>query len=135
MAFLGIPFDMGTTYRAGTRFGPQGTRRISALYTPYFYEFGVDLVEQVKMCDLGDVLTIGNIEKSFDQVSRAVSHVFASGCFPFLMGRSSGLLHRRRIYDLLSCSMNDFYAANRRCAARSGNHPMVSQRADEHDHC
>ena len=49
MAYLGIPFDMGTTYRAGTRFGPQGMRRISALYTPCFYELGVDLVEQVKM--------------------------------------------------------------------------------------
>ncbi|HEX3442376.1 MAG TPA: arginase family protein, partial [Pseudolabrys sp.] len=33
-AVLGIPFDSGTTYRPGTRFGPQGIRRISALYTP-----------------------------------------------------------------------------------------------------
>ena len=32
-AVLGIPFDSGTTYRPGTRFGPQGIRRISALYT------------------------------------------------------------------------------------------------------
>ena len=40
---LGIPFDGGTTYRAGTRFGPQGVRKISALYTPYNYEMGVDL--------------------------------------------------------------------------------------------
>lgn len=31
---LGIPFDGGTTYRPGTRFGPQGVRKISALYTP-----------------------------------------------------------------------------------------------------
>ena len=91
VAFMGIPFDIGATYRAGTRFGPQAMRRISALYTPYFYELGVDLVEQVKMCDLGDVFTIGNIEKSFDQVSRAVSHVYANGCFPFLMGGDHSL--------------------------------------------
>ena len=91
VAFLGIPFDIGTTYRSGTRFGPQGMRRISALYTTYFYELGVDLVEKVRMCDLGDVFTIGNIEKSFDQVSRAVSHVYASGCFPFLMGGDHSL--------------------------------------------
>ena len=31
---LGAPFDGGTTYRPGTRFGPQGIRKISALYTP-----------------------------------------------------------------------------------------------------
>jgi agmatinase len=40
-AVIGIPFDSGTTYRPGTRFGPQGIRRISALYTPYNYELGV----------------------------------------------------------------------------------------------
>lgn len=85
-AFIGVPFDIGASYRSGTRFGPQAMRRISALYTPYFYELGVDLVEQVKLCDLGDVFTIGNIEKSFDQISRAISHVYASGCFPFVMG-------------------------------------------------
>jgi agmatinase len=46
-AVIGIPFDSGTTYRPGTRFGPQGIRRISALYTPYNYELGVDLREQM----------------------------------------------------------------------------------------
>ncbi|MEM9253285.1 MAG: agmatinase family protein [Planctomycetota bacterium] len=91
VAFMGIPFDIGTTYRSGTRFGPQAMRRISALYTTYFYELGIDLVEKVKICDLGDVFTIGNIEKSFDQVSRAVSHVYASGCFPMLMGGDHSL--------------------------------------------
>ena len=33
-AILGVPFDGGATYRPGARFGPQGVRRISALYTP-----------------------------------------------------------------------------------------------------
>jgi agmatinase len=92
VAFLGIPFDLGTTYRPGCRFGPQGMRRISALYTTYFYEMGVDLLEAVSMVDLGDVFVIpANLEKSFDQVSRAVSHVFSSGCFPFLMGGDHSL--------------------------------------------
>ncbi len=31
-AFVGVPFDTGTTYRPGTRFGPQAVRRISAVY-------------------------------------------------------------------------------------------------------
>ena len=57
-AVMGIPFDSGTTYRPGTRFGPQGIRRISALYTPYNYELGVDLREQMTLCDVGDVFTI-----------------------------------------------------------------------------
>lgn len=92
VAFLGLPFDLGTTYRPGCRFGPQGIRRISSLYTTYFYELGVDLLEAVSMVDLGDVFVVpANLEKSFDQVSRAVSHVFESGCFPFLIGGDHSL--------------------------------------------
>jgi len=86
-AVLGVPFDSGTTYRPGTRFGPQGMRRISALYTPYNYELGVDLREQMTLCDAGDVFTIpGNLEKSFDQITRGVSHVFSSGALPIILG-------------------------------------------------
>eukprot|EP00953_Heterococcus_sp_UTEX-ZZ885_P031223 16407-Heterococcus_DN1.PRE.1 len=63
VAVLGIPFDGGDARigeaqrthllkhlilsRPGTRFGPQAIRRISALYTPYNYETGVDLREQM----------------------------------------------------------------------------------------
>jgi agmatinase len=86
-AVLGVPFDGGTTYRPGTRFGPQGIRRISALYTPYNFEMGVDLREQMTLCDLGDVFTIpANLEKTFDQVSRAVAHVFSQGAVPVILG-------------------------------------------------
>ena len=86
-AIIGIPFDSGTTYRPGTRFGPQGIRRISALYTPYNYELGVDLREQMTLCDTGDVFTIpANLEKSFDQISRGVAHVFSSGALPIMLG-------------------------------------------------
>jgi agmatinase len=86
-AAIGIPFDSGTTYRPGTRFGPQGIRRISALYTPYNYELGVDLREQMTLCDAGDVFAIpGNLEKSFDQISRGVAHVFSAGALPLMLG-------------------------------------------------
>ena len=42
-AFVGAPFDSATTYRPGTRFGPQALRRISALYDGYWFDGGVDL--------------------------------------------------------------------------------------------
>jgi len=87
VAVLGAPFDGGTTYRPGTRFGPQGIRRISALYGPYSFELGVDLRESITICDLGDVFTIpANIEKTFDQITKAVSHVYSSGAFPVVLG-------------------------------------------------
>mmetsp|Transcript_10656 Transcript_10656/g.29364 ORF Transcript_10656/g.29364 Transcript_10656/m.29364 type:complete len:408 (+) Transcript_10656:210-1433(+) len=84
---VGVPFDGGCTYRAGTRFGPQGIRRISALYTPYNYERGIDLREQMSLCDAGDVFTIpANIEKSFDQISNAVAHIASTGSMPIILG-------------------------------------------------
>jgi agmatinase len=87
VAIVGVPHDSGTTYRPGTRFGPQGIRRISALYTPYNYEMGVDLREQIRLCDVGDIFTIpANNEKSFDQISKGIAHVFASGAFPIILG-------------------------------------------------
>ena len=86
-SIVGVPHDSGTTYRPGTRFGPQGIRKISALYTPYNYEMGVDLREQISICDVGDIFTIpANNEKSFDQISKGVAHIFASGAFPIILG-------------------------------------------------
>ena len=91
-AFVGVPFDTGTTYRPGARFGPQAVRRISALYDGYSVEGAVDLYEELDMCDAGDVFVIpGNIEKTFDQVSMAVSHIFTSGAFPIIVGGDHSL--------------------------------------------
>ena len=87
VSILGAPYDGGTTYRPGTRFGPQGIRKISALYGPYSFELGVDLRESITICDLGDIFTIpANIEKTFDQISKAVAHVYTSGSFPVVLG-------------------------------------------------
>jgi agmatinase len=92
VAIIGAPFDMGTTYRAGCRFGPQAVRRISALYDGYSLDVGADLVEELTMCDMGDVFVIpSNLEKSFDQVDRAVSHVVSSGVFPVIIGGDHSL--------------------------------------------
>lgn len=91
-AFLGVPFDSATTYRPGTRFGPQAVRRISALYDGYSVDGAVDIYEELDMCDAGDVFVIpGNIEKTFDQVTKAVSHVYTSGAFPIICGGDHSL--------------------------------------------
>ncbi|MEX2202392.1 MAG: agmatinase family protein [Dongiaceae bacterium] len=91
-AFVGVPFDTGTTYRPGTRFGPQAVRRISAVYDSYSVDGGVDLQEELDMCDAGDVFVIpGNIEKTFDQVSMAISYIYQSGAFPIIVGGDHSL--------------------------------------------
>jgi len=87
VAIFGAPLDAGTTYRPGTRFGPQGIRRATNLFGTYSYEYGVDLREQLNLVDIGDIFTIpANIEKSFDQISRGISHVVEQGVFPVVLG-------------------------------------------------
>jgi agmatinase len=87
VAILGVPLDTGRTYRPGTRFGPQAIRRISTLSSPYSFELDLDIREHISLCDLGDVFVIpSHIEKSFDQISRAVNYVFRSGTFPIMLG-------------------------------------------------
>ncbi len=91
-AFVGVPFDTGTTYRPGTRFGPQAVRRISAVYDGYSVDGGVDIYEELDICDAGDVFVIpGNIEKTFDQVTAAISHIYTSGAFPIICGGDHSL--------------------------------------------
>ena len=87
VAIFGAPLDAGTTYRPGTRFGPQGIRRATNLFGTYNFEMGVDLREQLNLVDIGDVCAIpGNLEKSFDQISKAMSHVVSNGVFPVVLG-------------------------------------------------
>lgn len=87
VAILGAPFDMGTTFRSGARWAPQAVRDISALYDGYNLDLAVDLFEELDIVDLGDVFVIpSNIEKTFDQIDKAVDHVMASGVFPVVIG-------------------------------------------------
>lgn len=87
VAVVGCPLDTGTTYRPGPRFGPESMRRISSLYTPYYYEMGIDLREQLDMVDVGDIFVIpANIEKAFDQITKAVEFIRGQGVFPVVLG-------------------------------------------------
>ena len=92
VAFVGAPFDSATTYRPGTRFGPQGVRRASANFDAFSPDMGVDLVEQLKMCDGGDIYVIpSNNYKTFDQVDLAVQHLHKKGVFPVICGGDHSL--------------------------------------------
>ncbi len=87
VAFMGVPLDTGTTFRAGTRFGPEAMRRISSLGSTYNVSMGVDLFESLDMCDVGDVSVIpANIEKSFDQIALAIGYLHERAVFPVVLG-------------------------------------------------
>jgi agmatinase len=82
---MGVPLDTGTTYRSGTRFGPQALRRMAAGgYNP---SLGIDLAESLNLVDVGDVSVIpANIEKSFDQIALAIGYLHERAVFPVVLG-------------------------------------------------
>ncbi|MDF3041309.1 MAG: Agmatinase [Thermomicrobiales bacterium] len=91
VAIVGAPFDGGTTYRSGTRFGPAAMRAISALSSGYNFETGVDLWESLDIVDVGDISVIpANIEKTFDQIDKAIGYIHERAVFPVVLDHSIG---------------------------------------------
>jgi agmatinase len=53
-ALYGVPYDGGTTYRPGARFGPRAIREQSQYLKPYHLELDVNIAERLSMADAGD---------------------------------------------------------------------------------
>ncbi|WP_375281974.1 agmatinase [Pseudooctadecabacter sp.] len=55
VGFIGIPMDIGTSWRSGTRFGPKQLRQESAMIRPYNIQTGAAPFDSLQCADLGDV--------------------------------------------------------------------------------
>ncbi len=55
VGFIGIPMDIGTSWRSGTRFGPKQLRQESAMIRPYNIQTGAAPFDALECADLGDV--------------------------------------------------------------------------------
>jgi agmatinase len=87
---LGAPFDWGTTYRPGARFGPQAIRNADygAMdgYRPHL-PTGLDPFEILGVVDVGDVyVRPGELEISIGRIADAVEQVSAAGKVPIILG-------------------------------------------------
>lgn len=86
-AVIGIPFDTGTTFRSGARFGPQGVRDISALVKPYNYVQDVNIAEILSGVDYGDVPVVtGFSEDTLDAIRNTWQPVVDAGVVPVGIG-------------------------------------------------
>jgi agmatinase len=54
VAILGAPYDGGTSFRPGARFGPSGIREASVLLRPYNEPLGVSPFAEAQVADAGD---------------------------------------------------------------------------------
>lgn len=55
VGFIGIPMDIGTSWRSGTRMGPKQLREQSAMIRPYNIQTGAAPFDVLECADLGDV--------------------------------------------------------------------------------
>lgn len=90
---IGAPFDSGTQYRSGARFGPRGVREASTLFSfghsgAYDHEDDtIYLGEDVRIIDIGDADIIHtNTEKSHKNIEYAVSCALEANALPIVIG-------------------------------------------------
>jgi len=93
VAILGAPFDSGTQYRAGARFGPRGVREASTLFSfghAGAYDFEDDatyLPQSVRIVDLGDAdIVHTDTTQSHANIEYGVRKALAAGALPVTIG-------------------------------------------------
>jgi guanidinobutyrase len=75
-AFVGVPLDIGTSLRPGTRFGPREIRAESVMIRPYNMATGAAPFDSLSVADIGDVAintfnlldAVRIIEESYDAI-------------------------------------------------------------------
>ncbi len=90
VVIVGAPFDWGTSYRPGARFGPAAIRNADygAMdgYRPHLPS-GIDPFEALGVVDVGDVFVRpGELELSIDRIAEVVADIAGSGRVPIVLG-------------------------------------------------
>ena len=85
--FVGVPFDIGTSNRAGARFGPRQIRAESALIRPYNMATRAAPFDSLQVADIGDVaINTFNLSKSMAIIERHYDTIATTGCRPLTLG-------------------------------------------------
>ena len=93
VAVMGAPFDAGTQFRAGARFGPRSVREASTLFSfghagAYDHEDDCTyLPESVRIVDIGDAdIVHTDTARSHANICTGVKAMLAAGALPIVIG-------------------------------------------------
>ena len=94
VAVLGAPFDAGTQYRPGARFGPRAIREASTLFSfghAGAYDFEDDRTyleaDKARIVDIGDADIIHtDTERSHANIEKGVRAILKAGAVPVILG-------------------------------------------------
>ena len=93
IALIGIPFDGGTTYRPGPRFGPRNIRVQSAMIRPWNPVLKIDPFAKWRIADFGD-LSINplSIDDTYSRITAQLCDVLRAGARTVCVGGDHSIL-------------------------------------------
>lgn len=87
VAVVGVPFDGGTSYRPGARFGPNHIRQSSRLLRPYNPAQDVSPFASVQVADAGDLACNPfNIAETLTTIESGIGALLTAGTVPVILG-------------------------------------------------
>jgi agmatinase len=92
VAILGAPFDGGTQWRPGARFGPRAIREASTLFAfghagAYDHEDDATYLSECRILDIGDADIIHtDTEQSHANIELGVRKILGGGALPVVLG-------------------------------------------------
>jgi len=85
--FVGVPFDIGTSNRSGTRHGPRHIRAESCMLRPYNMATRAAPFDSLQVADIGDVaINTFDLKKTVRIVERAFDRILGFDCIPLTLG-------------------------------------------------
>jgi guanidinobutyrase len=85
--FVGVPLDIGTSNRSGTRYGPRQIRAESALIRPYNMATRAAPFDSLSVADIGDIaINTFNLSDSVSIIEAAYDEILGHGCRPLTLG-------------------------------------------------
>jgi len=93
IALVGVPFDSGTTYRPGARFGPRNIRVQSAMIRPWNPVLKVDPFARWRIADFGD-LSINplSIEDTYRRIAEQLGEILEAAARTVCVGGDHSIL-------------------------------------------
>ena len=96
VGFLGIPYDVGNSWRPGTRFGPREIRNYSSRYSSWggaqqkgYWDINQNkrFLDGVSISDCGDVdVAYYDIDRNRKIITETVKEILKAGTFPVIVG-------------------------------------------------
>lgn len=92
VGFVGIPMDIGTSWRSGTRMGPKQLREQSAMIRPYNIQTGAAPFDSLQCADLGDVaINTFSLAKSLSAIQMHYEAILKHPVVPVGLGGDHSL--------------------------------------------